>query len=67
MSIEIRECGECSCGTPVLKIINSEIPTCQVDGIRYSYPDEAESGWCIFRCKVCGEVIDEVWTESEAP
>lgn len=64
MSIEIREYGECSCGTPVLRIINSDLPTCRVDGIRYAYPDSAESGWCIFRCKICSGVIEETWTKT---
>lgn len=33
--------------------------TCRSDGKRVFYPDERDEGWCVFRCKQCGEAVHE--------
>lgn len=51
--------GECKCGQPVTKVLGSNC-TNWVNGNRFHYPEET-SAWCIFRCKKCGEPIDETF------
>lgn len=62
---EVRLDGACACGTRVVLIQNSHLPTCRSDGVRYIYPNRPDTGWCIFRCKVCKEVISETWRPSK--
>lgn len=57
---ETRVDGQCKCGESVVKILNSEYPTCRTDGARFVYPDRNDN-WCIFRCRGCSVVIDETW------
>ena len=52
-------CGEC--GRSVTKILDSKKGTCRADATRYIYTGEKDAGWCIFRCKQCGEVISDKW------
>lgn len=60
---QVKENGKCKCGQGVTKVNNSILPTCRTDGVRFIYTDEPDKGWCIYRCKNCKEVIDEVWTK----
>lgn len=48
----------CNCGQKVLVEANSN-RTCRTDRKRIYYPDEADIGACIFRCKRCHEPISE--------
>jgi len=62
---ETRIHGQCKCGRKVIKILNSEVPTCRVDGIRYVYSSEPRSEWCIFRCRDCSSVINDSFMSAE--
>ena len=65
--METKKLGKCSaCDTPVLKIINSDMPTCRIDGVRFTYPGTEEKGWCVFRCKECHSVIETTWEAIES-
>lgn len=67
MKEEVRIYGACSCGRPVVKVINSRVPTCRVDGTRYAYPETIDKDrWCIFRCRSCEQPIDETFREPAA-
>ena len=48
--------GNCSCGEPINKVLNSDC-TNRTNGDRFYYPNET-SAWGIFRCKKCLEPID---------
>lgn len=51
--------GKCKCGTPVIKVLGSDC-TCWVNGNRYHYPWDNTAS-CVFRCRDCGEPIDDTW------
>ena len=50
--------GKCSCGEPIIKVINSNLTR---RGERFTYPGD-NSAWDIFRCKSCKGVIEETFT-----
>jgi hypothetical protein len=50
--------SKCSCGQPVLIEFDSK-QTCRRDKLRIFYPDQPDTGWCVFRCKGCGEPIGD--------
>jgi hypothetical protein len=33
--------------------------TCRRDKLRIFYPDQPDTGWCVFRCKGCGESVGD--------
>ena len=49
--------SKCRCGQSIL--IERDWPTCRTDGKRIFYPDEPDTGLCVFRCKGCGDVIGD--------
>ena len=53
--------GECSCGEPVTKVLGSN-QTSWKNGDRYHYREET-SAWGIFRCKSCGEPIEQTFKQ----
>lgn len=55
------ECGQC--GESVFCVVNSSF-TLNTDRTRYRYPEDVE-GWCVFRCRGCGEVISDTWRPSD--
>ena len=61
---ERRISGTCKCGRPIVKILNSDLPTMWVNGDRYIYSDRPHDRGCIFRCDNCSSVIDEVFREA---
>ena len=64
---QTRIYGLCAtCGTAVDRLEHSIVPTCRADGARYVYPDEADKGWCIFRCRKCSSVIDDSWAAARS-
>jgi hypothetical protein len=55
---ESRIAGNCSCGRPVIKVLNSAVPTMWRDGTRYAYPESIDTDTgCIFRCRTCLQPI----------
>lgn len=54
--------GACKCGEPIIKTEHSATPTMWRNGDRYSYPDHPGNGYCIFRCRSCGEPVDKTFT-----
>jgi hypothetical protein len=48
----------CRCGQRIL-IEKEAKNTCRKDGKRLFYPDREDKGECAFRCKNCGEPLDE--------
>ena len=55
--------GACSCGERVNKVINSSASGWK-DKTRYYYPSNT-SAWNIFRCKNCGECIQDTFSSFE--
>lgn len=51
--------GQCKCGIPVTKVLNSNC-TMWRNGDRYHYPYD-RSASCIFRCKDCKRPISETF------
>ncbi len=49
--------GQCKCGEPVIKVTGSSCPLWN-NGDRFHYPEDNTAG-SIFRCKTCGEPINE--------
>jgi ABC-type ATPase with predicted acetyltransferase domain len=57
---DYEDFGECGvCFESVYRVVNSSF-TRNADRTRYRYPTDKE-GWCIFRCRGCGEVISDNW------
>lgn len=50
--------GKCKCGQPTTKVMNSSISV-RKDRIRFS--QDNETGWNVFRCRSCMEVIEETF------
>jgi len=50
--------SKCSCGQAVLIELDSK-ETCRRDKLRIFYPDLTDTGWCVFRCKRCGQPIGD--------
>ena len=67
MADERRVPGQCRCGARITRILNSTRPTCRTDKSRFVYDDRDDTGWCIFRCDTCFEVIDLSWKPLEVP
>lgn len=53
---EGEEAAYCNCGQQI-NIVRGSNRTSRTDKIRLRYPDDTQ-GWCVFRCKGCGEVAD---------
>jgi hypothetical protein len=51
-----EEIAYCKCGEQI-NIVRGSDRTCNTDKTRLRYPDDTE-GWCVFRCRNCGEVAD---------
>jgi hypothetical protein len=51
-----EEIAFCKCGEQINIVYGSD-RTCNTDKTRLRYPDDTE-GWCVFRCRKCGEVAD---------
>lgn len=64
---EIRVNGACTCGRPIVKILNSQRPTLMKDGSRFIDPSEPDKGWCLIRCEWCNSFIPTTWIPTEAP
>jgi len=62
MSRELRLPGQCECGRPVVRVLNSDVPTFRRDGVRYAYPETIDAERVgIFLCQDCGKPIDQTW------
>lgn len=62
---EVRHRGACRCGRAITKIENSAVKTVRRDRARFVYENREDTGWCIFRCEDCSEVIDTTWQPAE--
>jgi hypothetical protein len=51
-----EEIAYCKCGEQI-NIVRGSDRTWLKDKTRLRYPDDTE-GWCVFRCRRCGEVAD---------
>jgi hypothetical protein len=54
--------GQCSCGVPVTLIKGSR-RSFRTNGDQYAYTSEGGDAYSIFRCRGCGEPIDETFVE----
>lgn len=51
--------GYCTCGTEVVKVINSSVSNWK-DKVRYRYPND-NTAWNIFRCRNCMNAIQDTF------
>lgn len=51
------EKSTCSCGQPML--IERNANSCRADKKRVFYPDQEDTGFCVFRCKSCHQPVSE--------
>jgi len=51
-----EEIAFCVCGEQI-NIVRGTDQTRRSDGIRLRYPEDVD-GWCVFRCRGCGEVAE---------
>lgn len=58
---EERVMGQCSCGTRVVKVLNSNRRCASASGVAYVYPDQTEDSR-IFRCRNCHSLIESSWS-----
>ncbi len=49
--------SQCKCGQKFF--IEDNARSCRVDKKRVWYSDEPDEGWCVHRCKTCGELVSE--------
>ena len=48
---------KCGCGMPVEIEYNAS--SCRADKKRVYHPEDKNTGWCLFRCKGCGEPVHD--------
>ena len=49
----------CLCGHPIKVVHNEGEKTCRTDGQRFVDMKKPDTGWCLFRCPSCSEVVEK--------